>query len=246
MIFQERISKIMSLIEKKGTVSNADLIKILKSSEATIRRDLDYLEKENKLKRVRGGAISFRMVEEEMAIDMKEGLELPAKKEIARLASRFIEDGDSIYLDAGTTTNELIEYIKDKKIRVVTNGLMHIEKLLRYSIETCLLGGRIKRKTKAIIGTRAVEDLEDFSFNKAFIGVNGINEFDGYTTHDLEEALLKRKAMKKAKKAYVLADSTKFDIAYFSNIAKLNEATIITNQKNISEKILRLTEVINN
>ena len=245
MIFQERISKIMSLIEKEGTIANINLVKILKTSEATIRRDLDYLEKENKIRRVRGGAVLFKVAKEEISIDLKEGAELEAKKKIAKLASKFIEDGDSIYLDAGTTVNQLIEYIKGRKIKVVTNGLMHLEKLINYNIETYLVGGFLKKKTKAIVGIKAIEDLDDFSFNKSFIGVNGIDELSGYTTHDIEEALLKRKAMKKANKAYILADSTKFGISYFSNIAKLEEATIITNKKNISEKITKLTKVIN-
>lgn len=245
MIFQERILKIMSLIEKEGIVLNTNLVKILKTSEATVRRDLDYLEKENKIRRVRGGAILAKMAKEEIAIDFKEGKELQAKKKIARLASRFIEEGDSIYLDAGTTTNELIEYIKDKKIKVVTNGLMHLEKLMEYNIETYLVGGRLKKKTKAIVGIKAVEDLDDFSFNKAFMGANGVDDLNGYTTHDIEEALVKKKAMKKANKVYVLVDNTKFGISYFSNIAKLDEATIITDKKNISEKLLKVTEVIN-
>lgn len=245
MIFQERILKIMSLIEKEGIVLNTNLVKILKTSEATVRRDLDYLEKENKIRRVRGGAILAKIAKEEIAIDFKEGKELQAKKKIARLASRFIEEGDSIYLDAGTTTNELIEYIKDKKIKVVTNGLMHLEKLMEYNIETYLVGGRLKKKTKAIVGIKAVEDLDDFSFNKAFMGANGVDDLNGYTTHDIEEALVKKKAMKKANKVYILVDNTKFGISYFSNIAKLDEATIITDKKNINEKILKVTEVIN-
>lgn len=245
MIFQERILKIMSLIEKEGIILNVNLVKILKASEATVRRDLDYLEKENKIRRVRGGAVLAKTVKEEIGIDLKEGKETQAKKKIARLASKFIDEGDSIYLDAGTTTNELIEHLKDKKIKVVTNGLMHLEKLMKYDIETYLLGGKVKRKTKAIVGIKAIEDLDDFSFNKAFMGANGVDELNGYTTHDMEEALVKKKAMKKASKVYVLVDNTKFGISYFSNIAKLDEATIITDKKNINEKILKLTKVIN-
>ena len=93
MLFQERILKIMSLIEEKGTVKNADLIKILKISEATIRRDLDYLEKKKKIIRVRGGAILNRaitkVVTEELSIDVKEDMELESKKEIAKIASSY-------------------------------------------------------------------------------------------------------------------------------------------------------------
>lgn len=245
MLFQERILKILSLIEEKGTIKNSDLIKILKISEATIRRDLDYLENQNKIRRVRGGAVLNKVIAEELSVDAKEDMDLESKKEIAKIAARFIEDGDYIYLDAGTTTHQLIEYLKDKKVKVITNGLMHLEKLMAYNIETCLIGGRVKKKTKAIVGSKAIEELSDFFFDKAFMGANGINEINGYTTHDTEEALLKRKAIRQSIKSYILADSSKFGISYFSNIAKLEEATIITDKKDINEKILKLTKVIN-
>lgn len=244
MLFQERILKIIDLLKKKETVSTQDIVKILGISEATARRDLTYLEKENKIKRIYGGATLNALGKEEISIDMKKDIEIEAKDEIAKIASQFIEDGDCIYLDAGTTTNQLIEYLKEKKVKVVTNGLMHIEKLMKYDIETCIVGGKVKRKTKAIIGARAIEDLSDFSFDKAFMGVNGIDE-SGYMTFDIEEALLKRKAIRQANKAFILADSTKFGIKYFSNIAKLEEATIITNKKDIDEKISKMTKIIN-
>lgn len=244
MLFQERILKIIDLLKKKETVSTQDIVKTLGISEATARRDLTYLEKENKIKRIYGGATLNTLGKEEISIDMKKDIEIDAKNEIAKIASQFIEDGDCIYLDAGTTTNQLIEYLKEKKVKVVTNGLMHIEKLMKYDIETCIVGGKVKKKTKAIIGARAIEDLSDFSFDKAFMGANGIDE-SGYMTFDIEEALLKRKAIRQANKAFILADSTKFGIKYFSNIAKLEEATIITNKKDIDEKILKMTKIIN-
>lgn len=247
MLFQERIKKIMKLIEEKETISTIELVKSLNISEATARRDLVYLEKEKKIKRIYGGATINRIEKiekEEISIDSKKDVEIKAKNKIAKIAAKFINDGDCIYLDAGTTTHQLIEYIKNKKIKVVTNGLMHIEKLMKYNIETCIVGGKIKKKTKAIIGARAMEDLADFSFDKAFMGANGIDE-SGYMTFDTEEALLKRKAIRQSKKAYILVDSTKFGISYFSKIAKLEEATIITNRKDINKKILEKTKVIN-
>lgn len=245
MLFQERLLKIMALIEKRGMLRNSDLVKLLNISESTIRRDLDYLEKENKILRVRGGAVLNRIEKEEVPIDMKEDVELEAKRKIAKIASKYIKDGDYIYLDAGTTTHQLIEHLKEKNIKVVTNGIMHLEKLMKFNIETYLVGGKLKRKTKAIVGARAIEDLADFTFDKAFIGTNGISELNGYTTADIEEALLKRKAIRQSNKVYILADSTKFDISYFANIAKLEEAIIITNKKDINEKFTKITKIIN-
>jgi len=150
----------------------------------------------------------------------------------------------TIYLDAGTITYEIIDYIKGKDIKVVTNGIIHLERLIANDIETYLIGGRIKKSTLAIVGVKALRDLSEFRFDKAFIGINGINE-NGYSTHDVEEALIKKQAIENSNKAFILADSTKFDMIYFANVAKLEEATIITDKKEINKDIIKNTKIIN-
>ena len=232
MLFEDRISLILKLIETQGSIENSKIIKDLKISEATLRRDLAYLEKENKIKRVRGGAVLKKVARKD------------SKKKIAQVAAQFISDGDYIYLDAGTTTYEIIDYIKGKDIKVVTNGIIHLERLIANDIETYLIGGRIKKSTLAIVGVKALRDLSEFRFDKAFIGINGINE-NGYSTHDVEEALIKKQAIENSNKAFILAASTKFDMIYFANVAKLEEATIITDKKEINKDIEKHTKIIN-
>lgn len=245
MLFEERIQKILSLIEKEGTVENSYLVKKINVSEATIRRDLDHLEKKGKIKRVRGGAILSQIEREEKSISDKTDIALDSKLKIAKIASRFIEDGDYIYLDAGTTTHQLIDYMKDKNIKVVTNGVMHLEKLAKYNIDTYLIGGFVKKKTLAIIGAKAARDLSEFSFDKAFMGMNGICDKNGFTTPDTEEAMIKRKAIEQSNKTFVLADETKFGRTYFSVVARLDEATIISDSLKIDKKFLKKVEIIN-
>ena len=210
MLFEDRISLILKLIEQNGSIENSKIIKDLKISEATLRRDLAHLEKEGKIKRVRGGAILKKIARKEIAIQEK-NFNKDSKKKIAKLAAQFISDGDYIYLDAGTTTYEIIDYIKGKDIKVVTNGIIHLEKLVDNDIETYLIGGKIKKNTLAIVGVKALRDLSEFRFDKAFI----------------------------------LADSSKFDIVYFANVAKLEEATIITDKKEVNKNIIKHTQIIN-
>ena len=210
MLFEDRISLILKLIETQGSIENSKIIKDLKISEATLRRDLAYLEKENKIKRVRGGAVLKKVARKEIEIKEK-NTNKDSKKKIAQMAAQFISDGDYIYLDAGTTTYEIIDYIKGKDIKVVTNGIIHLERLIANDIETYLIGGRIKKSTLAIVGVKALRDLSEFRFDKAFI----------------------------------LADSTKFDMIYFANVAKLEEATIITDKKEINKDIEKHTKIIN-
>lgn len=248
MLFQERLLKILEILDNKGTVKNSDLVRLLSISEATIRRDLDYLEKQKKIKRVRGGAVLQRLENKiekrEATLKEKEDKSLEAKKYIASLASNFLKEGEYIYLDAGTTTNQLIDYIKEKKIKVVTNGIMHLEKLLEYGIETYLLGGYLKIKTQAIVGAKALDNLSNFSFDKAFIGANGINDKE-CTTHDIEEALLKRKAIEKANESFILVDSTKFGVTHFSKIINLEKITIITDKNDVDKEVFKNINIIN-
>ena len=236
MLFEDRILEILKIIQENGSIENSELLKILNISEATLRRDLTYLERENKIKRVRGGAIANNIVKNEISIKEKINNQ-ESKRKIAKIAEQFISNGDYIYL-------ELIDYMKDKNVKVVTNGISNLEKLISNNIETYIIGGRVKEKTLAIVGTKALRDLSEFSFDKAFIGINGINE-NGFSTHDVEEAILKRQAINNSNKVYILADHSKFDMAYFSNVAKLEEATIITDKKEINPKIKKRTKIIN-
>ena len=173
MLFEDRISLILKLTEQNGSIENSKIIKDLKISEATLRRDLAYLEKEGKIKRVRGGAILKKVARKEIAIKEK-NFNKDSKKKIAKLAAQFISDGDYIYLDAGTTTYEIIDYIKGKDIKVVTNGIIHLEKLIANDIETYLIGGRIKKSTLAIVGVKALEIYLNLGSIKLLLELMGL------------------------------------------------------------------------
>ncbi|MBM6618923.1 DeoR family transcriptional regulator [Bacillus suaedaesalsae] len=229
MLTPERHRIILELLELKHVIKLQDLVEATNTSESTIRRDLDQLEKDKKLKRVHGGASLLTQKGEELSISEKSTKNLHEKEAIARYAASLIHDGDCIYLDAGTTVFQMIPHIKAKEIKVVTNGLTHLEALLDQNITTFLTGGYIKKKTKALVGAGAMNGLKEFRFDKSFIGVNGIHLEYGFTTPDPEEASIKGLAIHLGQKTYVLADNTKFNEVTFAKVANLNEATILTN-----------------
>ncbi|GAA0373045.1 DeoR/GlpR family DNA-binding transcription regulator [Bacillus horti] len=230
MLTPERYRAIMELLEAKKVVKLQEIIDVTAASESTIRRDLSSLEKGRKLKRVHGGAALLQQKGEEPSISEKATKSLQEKEEIAAYAATLIHDGDCIYLDAGTTVYQLIKFIQAKGIKVVTNGLTHLEVLLEQGIDTYVVGGFVKPKTRALIGSGAIETIEGFRFDKSFIGVNGIHEMYGFTTPDPEEAKVKKTVMNMSQATYVLADHTKFQEVTFARIADINQATIITNQ----------------
>ncbi|MGN7397635.1 DeoR/GlpR family DNA-binding transcription regulator [Peribacillus frigoritolerans] len=228
MLTTERHQFILSILKEQGTVKLQELVDQLQASESTIRRDLVQLEEMKLLKRVHGGASLLQRKGLEPTTMEKQYKARAEKQLIAKLAASFIEKNDCIYLDAGTTTAEMIPYLKDKNITVLTNGLMHIPKLIELKIKTVLVGGMIKFSTNAIIGSNAVQFLNEYRFDKCFLGMNGIHQELGFTTPDPEEALLKKMALRLSNETYVLADSSKLNEATFAKVADVSDAIILT------------------
>lgn len=231
MLTEERQQKILKLLRNKGVVKINELVKLTNTSESTIRRDLTYLESIHELKRIHGGATLLKGRFNEPSYTEKQDKFITEKSKIARYAASLIEEGDCIYLDAGTTTYNMIQYMDKKDIVVVTNGLKHIDALVERNINSYILGGRVKARTKAVVGTDALKNLEKFRFDKSYIGINAIHPEYGYTTPDSEEAILKENAMSLSKEAFVIADESKFGEVAFVKVSVLNKATIITNSK---------------
>ncbi|WP_246938740.1 DeoR/GlpR family DNA-binding transcription regulator [Bacillus pinisoli] len=230
MLTPERHRIILELLEEKEVIKLHELVEATSSSESTIRRDLSQLEKNKKLKRVHGGASLLKQKGAELSIHEKSTINLHEKEAVAKYAAGLIKDGDCIFLDAGTTTFQMIKHITAKDIKIVTNGLTHLEALLERNIDTFLTGGYIKRKTKALIGRGAVDGLKNYQFDKSFIGVNGIHPIYGFTTPDPEEAAVKELAVRLGQKVYVLADHTKFHEVTFAKVADLGAGTVLTNE----------------
>ncbi|UQD52363.1 DeoR family transcriptional regulator [Bacillus methanolicus] len=229
MLTPERHQLILQLLKEKQTVKIQELVDLTKTSESTIRRDLTQLEKGKFLKRIHGGAARLQGKLQEPSMTEKSSKNLHEKRQIAQYAAQLVEEGDCIYLDAGSTVLEMIPYLP-KDIVVVTNGLMHLGALLDRNITTYIIGGFAKRTTNAVIGRGAVASLELYRFDKCFMGVNGIHPEFGYTTPDQEEAFIKQTAISLSREAFVLADSSKFSEIAFAKFGDLHEATIITNE----------------
>ncbi|MGA8941680.1 MAG: DeoR/GlpR family DNA-binding transcription regulator [Thermoactinomyces sp.] len=224
----QRHQLILKLLKKQGVVKVQDLVQYTGASESTIRRDLDQLEKQNLLKRVHGGAALLQAKGLEQPIQEKAARFTQAKKEIALLAASFVEPGACIYLDAGSTTLEMIPALAGKQVIVVTNGLTHLELLVTYEIESYVLGGKMKPSTRALIGANALEGIRHYRFDQCFLGANGVHPELGYTTPDPEEAILKRTALQLSSQSFVLADPSKLSEVFFAKIADLHVASLIT------------------
>ncbi|WP_062049374.1 DeoR/GlpR family DNA-binding transcription regulator [Bacillus sp. JCM 19034] len=231
MLVVERQKKIVSMLHEMETVKIQDIIEVTGSSESTVRRDLMELERAGKLKRLHGGATLPQNKLVEPTMEEKTAKNRHEKRQIAKFAAELVTEGDCIYLDAGTSTLEMIPFLKGKDVVVVTNGLMNIAALLEIGINTHVIGGYVKSGTSAFIGRSAIRSLETYQFDKAFIGVNGISLKGECTTPDPEEAFIKEYAIERAQQGIILADHTKFGEVSFSTFAQIRDCMIVTSNQ---------------
>lgn len=235
MLKSERKQVIMEKLALNGYVSLDELVPLLSSSESTVRRDLDELESENKLRRVHGGAELRHHLQEELSNSQKSIKNVQEKEAIAHKALSYIGEQDVIFIDAGTTNALLVEKLKGYGGTVVTNSIHHAARLVDHHVKTIIIGGFVKEATDASIGQVSVEQIKQLNFDKAFLGMNGLDaEF--LTTPDMEEASVKRQVLASSKEAYILADHSKIGQVSFVKVAPLEAATIITNQ--VSDRVL--------
>lgn len=233
VLSEERYAAITRFLEEKKAVTVTELAELLETSESTIRRDLNALDEMGKLNKVHGGATAIESrinsVDEDFESKVLKNIE--EKKAIARYAASLINDNDIVFIDAGTTTQTLIDFLDTSlKAVFVTNGVVHAKKLIQKGFKAYIIGGQLKLSTQAVIGAEAINSLGKYNFTKSFLGANGVSLESGFTTPDLEEALVKKEASNRSYISYVLADHTKFEQVSAITFLELSRACVITDK----------------
>lgn len=232
MLTEERHSIILDTLERQRSADLAELCALLDASESTVRRDLAALAENKLLIKVRGGAMALgeNFAAFEHNVEEKSNMFVEEKIAIARYAASLIEDGDFVFLDAGTTTGRLIEFIPSKSVIFVTNAFIHAKRLAQRGFKVLITPGEVKASTEAVVGSEAVMALSHYNFTKCFMGVNGISVHGGYSTPDKGEANVKSSAIGRGRKVFVLADHSKFGKTAAVKFSELRAAEIITDK----------------
>ena len=248
MLQDERFERILAKLKKCNSVKVTALARELNASESTIRRDINELDSMGKLRKVFGGAVAIKrdMTFGEADVAQRPLINVKEKNVIAEYAASLIKDGDFVYIDAGTTTEKMIDYLDKKNVTYVTNGITHAKKLIQKGFDAYIIGGLLRPSTEAAIGEIAIEVAQRYNFTKCFMGTNGIDIELGFTTPDISEAAIKTAVMKRAYKSFVLADHTKFDLISPVTFAAIDEACIITDrlEKKQYSKSTEIMEVL--
>ena len=241
LFIEERQDEIIKYIDKVEKATIEDIMSLLKISRSTVRRDLIDLERKNLIIRTRGGALKKRYFKYEFSLNEKKDLNLDRKKKIAQIAKRFINEGDIIYISGGTTTLELAKVLFDVGNLVVFTNAINIllELVNNSSIRIKLVGGDFRKKTFSMVGQEAINFLDRYNFDKAFVGVNGISIVEGFTTPNELEAVIDGKVIKRSKEAFILADETKFGAVAFSTICKIEDVDYIITNKILNSNLAK-------
>ena len=237
MNFQERKKKILTAIYDAGSLSVFELAEILNASAATIRRDLHEISEEGLLVRTHGGAMKPDNAVL-TSFSGKASVNNTQKENIAEKAAEIVKNGDTIFLDCGSTVFLMCGYIKNKQnLRVITNSLPILAELIDTpSIQINLIGGELNKTRKAIHGEKAVQHIDSYHAHKAFIGVDGISAENGLTAHSEHESSITTAFIRNAGEVMLLCDSTKIGKDSYIKFAKLSEISCLITDQNLNKE----------
>jgi DeoR/GlpR family transcriptional regulator of sugar metabolism len=210
---------------RTGPAGVTELAEQLEVSEMTVRRDLAQLAREQKLTRVRGGAVSQR---DEPPFDEIAVERLSEKERVGRAAAELVRDGQAIMIDIGTTTLELARHLHGRELTVITSNLAVMEELLPdEAIELVVLGGVVRRNYRSLVGMLAEDALRQLHADVSFIGASGIRDDLAVMDTTMIEVPIKRGMIEAAAKVVLLADAEKFSMGGVVRICGPEELDVV-------------------
>lgn len=236
MLAVTRKLKIKELVLEKKSVTVSELAKIFSITEETIRNDLKTLEEEGVLTRTYGGAYIQDGVQNDINVSIRETLFVNSKEKIADKCASFVHHGDSIFLDASTTSLFISTKIRTKRVTVITNSLKVANALAdSESVRLILIGGMFSPASMSFLGRSALNSMQGFFVDKAFISCRSVSIEHGVTDSNEQQAELRQVALKRANKVYLVVDYTKFNKTSFTNICSFDDIDTVIVDKPIDE-----------
>ncbi|MGA7908752.1 MAG: transcriptional repressor AgaR [Candidatus Sulfotelmatobacter sp.] len=221
MLNEERRRHILDILNRDGRVLVVDLAKQFRTSQVTIRKDLDVLQAHGRVYRSHGGALPAReSALEDPTLLEKEKLHRKEKLQIAAAAVRMVQEGQVVILDSGTTTTAIARALREfENLTIITNAVNIAAELSGSSLEVILTGGTLRKNSFSLVGPIAEETLRRLNADILFLGVDGFDVQHGLTTPNLLEAKVNRTMMDVARVVVAVCDSSKFGRRSLSSIA---------------------------
>ncbi|NEW05059.1 DeoR/GlpR transcriptional regulator [Paenibacillus sp. SYP-B3998] len=246
LTYEDRRKTILDHLELEGKVQVHLLSEQLNVSTETVRRDLDRLEKEGRLRKVYGGAVKMRAELVEPPFLKRAQMMKEEKAAIGKLAASLVKDGETIMLDNGTTTIEILRHLKDRSnLTIITHSVpILVLAMEMFKGKIIFAGGEVNVEYQAATGSITDQLLDQFKVNKAFISVGGISLVDGITDYHLNEAIISRKMMQRAEEAILVSDHTKFGMTTFARVSKIEEISMMITDSGCSKEWIDTVEAL--
>jgi len=224
--------RVLESVLEDDTLSVTEMSRKLDVSQVTVRGILSGLEEKGVLVRTRGGAVAAF----HPGIRSRQRLMTEQKKRIAREAASLVSDGDTVMIEAGTTTALIAKYLLGKRnIHVVTNSTLILPYArINPSLHLTLIGGEFKPETESVVGPIAIRELSQFHVGLAFIGTDGYSPATGLTSHHVEGAEAARTMAERADRCVLVADSTKFGRAGFAHELPITKISLVITDSGLS------------
>ncbi|CAH0122402.1 Glycerol-3-phosphate regulon repressor [Paenibacillus sp. CECT 9249] len=242
MLVHDRHRQIMQLLHEIQSVKTADLIARFGVSFETIRRDLEYLEEEGFLKRVHGGAtLPAADYQKELPFSVREMKRTKEKRELAQIALRFVEEGQSLFLDVSTTNTEFAKALMARfdRLTILTNSFQIASILMaKPQFTIVFIGGAVRNSERCVVGDFAESFVSQFHADLFFMSVSGISLTEGLTDYGIGEIQLKKKMLERSKKVVVLADSSKLNAVSLTPVCGLDKIDRIVTDSGVDHDVL--------
>mgnify|MGYP001191702151 FL=1 len=211
MLVAERHGKIIETLQKKGSIRVSELSRMFGLTEETIRRDLEKLEREGKLMRSHGGAVAIQETAQgNIPYFKRETLHTEEKEKIANTALTFINEEESILLDASSTSWFLAKKLPNIPLTVITNSLRVLMELApKTNIHVICTGGTLSHTSLSVLGPLTIESLDKYHADKAFISCKALDKDWGISDANDMQAMVKKKMLEIADENYLLIDHSK-------------------------------------
>lgn len=241
-----RLNSIEQYVISRETVSIDELCEVFGVSKNTIRRDLNELESRGHITKVYGG-VTATTANGAVPTPIRSGLNPADKSLIGRLAAEEIEDGDTIFIDSGTTTLCLLRYLVAKKrLTIITHSLGALAEAAKYdNLNVISLGGIYSPTTDSFVGLSTIEALSAMRINKAFMGATGVSLTAGMTNTTFLEAEIKRAVAQRAEHIYLMADASKIGREAIVTFCHLKELTAFITDREPPKEYLELCKAEN-
>jgi DeoR family ulaG and ulaABCDEF operon transcriptional repressor len=243
---RERHKLILSAVQERPVATIGELIELTGTSEATIRRDISALHVQGKLRRVRGGAEALHPPEfvgiAGRPFKVSETLHVDRKRAIARAAVALCADGDSIIVNGGTTTFQMVHFLAGRRMQVLTNSFPIAEHLLKHSRNTVMLpGGVIYREQGLVLSPFEADVTRNFFAHRMFMGAQGVGRL-GVMERDPLLIQAERKLLDQAEELIVLVDSSKFEQRSSLILCGLDRVGTVITDENVADGVAAMLE----